>query len=135
MGLYYRIWVDFIRRARENPANMNNWKQVSMLIMTMAMTFNLMLLLTILERYVLKKNIYKNIDIAFLPHRVNSVLTYLLLFFLPCLLINYIFIFRNKRYMKLIDRYPYYSGKLAAVYCVISFIVPALLVLIGFLFF
>jgi hypothetical protein len=134
LGLYYRIWVDFIKRAKQPPASRQNWKTGSMLFMTLAMASNLILIMTILERHVLKKTIY-TIDFSFLPERANSVLSYIFLFILPCFIINYFLIFRNKRYLKLLELYPYYNGKLAASYCVISFMLPIVLLLIGFIFF
>ncbi len=134
MGLYYRIWVDFIKRALQDPANRSNWKQAGMLFITLAMASNLILIMTILERHVLKRTIY-TIDFSFLPSRANSVLSYIVLFILPCWITNYLLIFRNKRYLKLLERYPDYNGKLAASYCVISFMLPIVLLSIGFIFF
>jgi hypothetical protein len=134
LGLFYRIWVDFIQRARKQPANRQNWKVGSMIFMTLAMASNFILFMTILERHVLKRTIY-TIDFSFLPERANSVLSYLILFISPCLVINYLLIFRNNRYLKLLERYPYYNGKLAASYFVISMMLPIVLLSIGFIFF
>jgi len=122
LGLYYRIWVDFITRAKRNPANNGNWQKGSMIFMTLAMSSNLILIMTILERHVL-------------PERANSVLSYIFLFILPCLVINYQLTFRNKRYLKLLERYPYYNGKLAISYFVISMVLPIALLLFGSIFF
>ena len=105
-----------------------------MIFMTLAMTANLGLIMTIFERFILKKSFY-NINFSFLPRRVNDVLDYLILFILPCFVINYLLIYRNKRYEKLFELYPNYNGKLAASYIAISFMVPVILLLIGFLFF
>ena len=134
LGLYYRIWVDFIIRAKRNPANNGKWQQGSMIFMTLAMSSNFILIMTILERHVLKRTIY-TIDFSFLPERANSVLSYIILFVLPCWVINYQLIFRNKRYLKLLERYPYYNGKLAASYFVISMMLPIVLLLIAIIFF
>jgi|GEM_PF-536818 len=134
LGLYYRIWVDFITRAKRNPANNGNWQKGSMIFMTLAMSSNLILIMTILERHVLKRTIY-SIEFSFLPERANSVLSYIFLFILPCLVINYQLTFRNKRYLKLLERYPYYNGKLAISYFVISMVLPIALLLFGSIFF
>ena len=93
-----------------------------MIFMTLAMSSNLILIMTILERHVL-------------PERANSVLSYIFLFILPCLVINYQLTFRNKRYLKLLERYPYYNGKLAISYFVISMVLPIALLLFGSIFF
>ena len=134
MGLYYRIWVDCIFRAQQNPANKGNWKLGSLLIMTAAMTFNFMLIMTILERHVFKRTVY-DLHFPFLPDSANSVLYFIILYYFPCLIANYFFIFRNKKYLKLVDRYPNYNGKLVIPYIIISFFLPVLLLLIGFIFF
>jgi len=134
MGLYYRIWVDCILRARQNPANRDSWIEVSMLIMTLAMAFNFILLMTILETHVFKRTVY-DLEVSFLPGPINSLLDFILLYFLPCLTINYLLIYRNKRYLKLIERYPFYNGKLVIPYFLISFMLPVVLLLVGIIFF
>jgi hypothetical protein len=133
IGLYNRIWVDCIIRAKQQPANKHNWQSGTMLSMTMAMTFNFVLLMTILEKFIFRIYFYK-IDFSFLPVRVNNVLGFLFLFILPCWLINYLLIFRNRRYEKLVKKYPYYKGKLFITYFVFSMMLPVLL-LLGAIFF
>ncbi len=132
LSLYYRIWVDCIKRAKQQPANRDNWHVGTMIFMTLAMAFNFVLSMTILEKYVFKIYFYK-IELSFLPSRVNNVLTYLVLFILPCFIINYLLIFRNKRYEKLLNRYPYYNGKLFVVYFAVSMMLPIIL-LVGAIF-
>lgn len=134
MSLYYRIWVDCIIRAKQQPANKNNWKVGTLFYMTMAMSFDFILIMTILERHILKRTIY-DIDFPFFPERANAALSFIFLFFLPCLVINYWFIFRNGRYQRLLEIYPYYNGKLFLTFFVISMMLPIVLLLIGFIFF
>ena len=133
LGLYYRIWVDFIKRARLQPGNKYNWQVGTILFMTMAMAFNFVLIMTILEKHVFRNYFYK-IDLSFFPVRVNNILSYLILFILPCFIINYLLIFRNKRYEKLLKKYPYYNGKLFVVYFTISMMLPILLLWFGIIF-
>ena len=134
ISFYYRIWVDFIKRAKKNPANSDNWQWGCMIFMTLAMASNFILIVTILETHVLKRTFY-TIDFSFLPERANSILSYLILFILPCWVINYLLIFRNKRYLKLLERYPDYNGKLSISYLLISLWLPIILLSIGFIFF
>lgn len=131
MGLYYRIWVDCIERARQQPANKHNWQKLSMISMTLAMAFNFILIMTVLEKYILRTYFYK-IDLPFLPLRVNNVLSYLVLFILPCGIINYLLIFRNRAYERLLKKYPYNNGKLFLTYFVISMMLPIVLLLGAF---
>lgn len=128
--IYYKIWVDCLVRMRAQEANANNWKEKSMIAMSIAMTCKFFILMTIFERYVVGSLFYE-INISFLSEGVNDILSILLLFFLPCVIINYLLIFRKKKYEKLIEKYPYHNGKLAATYIVLSIALPVALVLIG----
>jgi len=101
--------------------------------MTLAMAFNLVLVMTILEKFVFKRYFYK-IEFPYLPVRVNNVLSYLILFILPCALMNYLLIFRNDRYEKLLNKYPYYNGKLFISYFLISMFLPIILMWAGIVF-
>ena len=130
LGVYYKIWVDCIKRGRQQPANRHNWQVGSMIFMTMAMAFNFVFIMTVLERHVFKSYFYK-LDFSFFPVYVDNVLSYLILFILPCGLVNYLLIFRNKRYEKLLKKYPYYNGKLFAIYFTISMMLPILILMIG----
>lgn len=132
VGWYYRVWVDCIKKASLNPNYKQNWKSRSMVLMTMAMSSNFILLMTILELNVFKNYFYK-IDFSLLPNRLNNVLVYFFLFILPCGIVNYLLIIRKDRYKKLVEIYPSYSGKLAALYIVISIMLPVVLLWIDIL--
>jgi len=122
--------VDSITRLRSIEANKYNWKLKSMLIMSSAMTFNFILLMAIIQRNILGCYFYK-LSISFLSNLENNILTILVLFFLPCIIINYLLIFRGKRYEKLSEKYPYYNGKLILMYFLVSMLSPIILMWIG----
>jgi len=130
MGLYYRIWVDFIIRLRSREANKNNWQLTSILAMSIAMAFNFILLMAILQRQVFGYYFYE-INISFLSGHENYILTMLILYVLPCVFINYLLIFRGKRFEKLLKKYPYHNGKLFVTYFSISLFLPIILLWIG----
>lgn len=135
LGLYYRIWVDFIKRIKsQQPANRHNWEASAFICMTMAMAMNLVLIMTILEKYILQVYFYK-LEFTYLPLRINNVVNYLLLFILPCVAVNYFLIFRSNRYKKLLVCYPYYNGKLFITYFLISMMLPIALLWTGIIFF
>ena len=89
MNLYYRIWVDSIKRIRSIEKNKDDWKIKIIIIMSVAMTFNFMMIMAILQRNILGISFY-GIESPKLSDLENSFLTILLLFFLPCVLINYL---------------------------------------------
>jgi len=130
MGLYYRIWVDCITRLRSIEANKDNWQTIGIVSMSTAMTFNFVLLMVIIQKNILDYYFYE-INIPVLSGFQNYILTILILYFLPCVIINYLLIFRNKRYEKLLKKYPYSNGKFIVTYILISMLLPSILLLIG----
>jgi len=130
MGLYYRIWVDCITRLRSIDRNKDNWQLKSMLTMSSAMTFNLVLVMVIIQREVLGYFFYE-LNVSSFSGYENYIFTMLILYALPCAIINYLLIFRNKRYEKLLKKYPYNNGKLFATYFSISLFLPIILIWIG----
>ncbi len=131
MGIYYRIWVDSITKLREKETNKDDWQIKGMVSMSIAMTFNFILLMAIMQRNILGCYFYQ-LSIPLLTSLENNILTILVLFFLPCVLINYLLIFRGRRYEKLLKKYPYYNGKLFLVYFLVSLFLPFVLLLISF---
>ena len=130
MKLYYRIWVDCITRLRSIEANKDNWQTKGIISMSTAMTFNFVLLMVIIQKNILDYYFYE-INIPFFSGFLNYILTILILFFLPCVIINYLLIFRNKRYEKLLKKYPYSNGKFIVAYILISMFLPIVLLLIA----
>ena len=126
MNIYYKIWVDCIVRLKSLPRNKDNWELKSMILMSVGMTFNFALFMAILQRNILGYYFYK-LDFTFLPQRTGIALSFILLFILPCVIINYVLIFRKRRYEKLIEKYSYYNGKLVLVYILISMFLPIIL--------
>ena len=133
-NLYYKIWVDCIQRAKLQSSNKESWPTITMIFMTLSMSAYLVLIMTILERHVFHTYVYK-INFSFLPTRINNLLTYLFLFILPCVIMNYLLIFRNKRYEKLLAKYRYHDGKLFLTYFLISMLLPIVLLWVGIIFF
>jgi|ERR1035437_522173 hypothetical protein len=131
LGLYYRIWVDSIARARSLEANKDNWPLITMTYMSISMSLNFILIMTILE-HVLSFNFY---DIKFdsLPKIIGNIFSFMILFVVPCVVINYLLIFRNKRYELLLKKYPSHNGKLFVTYFLVSMILPIILVWAGIL--
>ena len=130
MNLYYRIWVDCITRLRSIEANKDNWQTIGIVSMSTAMTFNFVLLMVIIQKNILDYYFYE-INIPILSGFQNYILTILILYFLPCVIINYLLIFLNKRYEKLLKKYPYSNGKFIVTYILISMFLPLILLLIG----
>lgn len=130
MNIYYKIWVDCIIRLRTRETNKKDWKVKGMVAMTFAMTFNFVLLMVLFQKEVLGFYFYE-INFPFLSGFANYILTMIVLYILPCYLINYILIFRKCRYVELQKKYKYHEGKLFLKYFLISIFLPIILLWIG----
>lgn len=130
MNLYYRIWMDCIRRMKSIEANKDDWQEKSMICMTIAMAANLLLLMVILQKNIFNHYFYE-INISSLSDYSNYILTIIILYLLPFAGINYGLIFYRKRYERLVDKYPYYNGKLCLSYILISIFLPVIFLIGG----
>ena len=134
LGLYYRIWVDCIAAIKKQPVNKRNWSVKSMLTMSIAMTFNLALVMIVLQKQVFGYYFYR-FRVDFLPRYFSNAVSFIILFLLPCVVMNYLLIFRKDRYKRLLEKYPYHNGKLFATYFSVSLLLPVILVWIYIIFF
>jgi hypothetical protein len=133
LSIYYKIWVDGITKLRSRPENKGMWVFYAMVFTSMAMALNIGLIMSILQRNILKHSFY-DIKISIFPlQQLNGFASFFVLYLLAPILINYILIFKNKRYEKLIIKYKSYNGKLYASYLLISYFLPFVLLLIAFL--
>lgn len=133
MNLFYKIWVDCILYLRSSPYNKNIWKFYSILSMSFAMSINIALVMSILQKNLLKKYFYGIQLTHFSNGKANDFFNFFIYFLLPPLLFNYFLIFWNKHYEKLIPKYKFHQGKLFASYFIISLFLPIFLLLIGYL--
>jgi len=109
------------------------WKFYGLVFMSMAMALNIALFMAILQRNILGKTFYHlNVDI-FLGTKLDSFVSFFILYLAAPLLINYVLVFRNKRYEELFKRYKSYNGKLGITYLMVSYFLPFILLAIGFL--
>lgn len=130
MSLYYRIWMDCIRRMKSIEANKDDWQEKCMICMTIAMVANLLLIMVILQKNILNHYFYE-INIPSFSEDANYILTISILYLLPFAGINYGLIFYRKRYERLIEKYPYYNGKLFFIYFFISISLPVIFLIVG----
>jgi len=133
MRLFYSIWVDLIIRAKSQPANKNNWQIMTLLYMTVTMAIDLLFVMIILEEAVLGYYFY-DFEIPSIPKEISDAISLVVLFAGPPLVINYMLIFRNRRYEKLIEKYEYHNGKLAATYILLGLFIPVITLFFGMIY-
>jgi succinate dehydrogenase hydrophobic anchor subunit len=133
MNLYFKIWVDTIIKIRKNPLRKEDWKWMIQIYMAIAMALNLMFLLAILQRNIFNFSFY-DIEINLFSSKIlNNLLSGFILFFLPFLLINYLLIFKNKKYLDLIKKYKSENGNYFFRYFFTSLFLPLLVLIIAFI--
>lgn len=116
MNLYYMIWVDGIQKMQSVPANNGKWKEPMMLFMSMSMALNIGTIMSVIQLHLLGYVFY-DIKFNILPgQKLDDALSFIILYLLIPLIINYLLIYRNNRYEALLQKYKYYSGKLCMTY-------------------
>jgi hypothetical protein len=131
MNLYYKIWVDLIVLAKNNPLRKEDWKWMVQIYMAMAIAIKLAFIMSIVQRNILDYYFY-NLDV-FNNQVINNFFSFFILFFLPPVVINYLLIFKDNKYQILIKQYKSYNGKLFAAYFFISFFIPLIFFMTAFL--
>jgi len=134
MEIYYKVWVDAIRKVKSAPSNKGVWGLYAMIYMSIVMSMNFIFLVLIFERSIVGCSLYL-LDIDIFPsENLNMFLSFFIRFVLPFVLVNYFLIFFNKRYEKLLSKYESENGKLFARYFIGSLSIPLVVLWIGILF-
>lgn len=133
LKIYYTIWVDGIQKLKSRPENKGMWKFYAMIFISMAMAMNFLLFMTILQEHIIGIWFYRlNINLTS-SSKINSAISFFILFLSIPLLLNYLLIFRNDRYIKLFDKYKSYGGKYCVTYLMISYFSPFVLAILALL--
>jgi hypothetical protein len=132
MRLFYLIWVDIIIKAKNQPVNKNNWQFMTLAYMTVVMALDLFFIITYLES--LLGYYFYDIKIPIIPEKIGDPISFVILFVGPPLLLNYLLIFRNQRYKKLIRKYKYHEGKLGITFLLLALFVPIIALWLGIIF-
>ena len=130
MRIFYLIWVDVIVSAKSRPGNQRDWKGMTLAFMTAVMAVDFLFVMVIMQEllgcyfYVLK--------IPTIPKAIGNWISFILLFVVPPLLINYVLVFKNDRYEKLLMRYNHRNGKLATTYILLGLMIPTVVLFLAF---
>lgn len=121
LHIFYKIWVAVIVQARSIPSNKYNWKFFTTCLMTTLQALNLMTILMWVNNFT--NSNYYDIGINFFyGEKLDNFLRFFILFFLPNLLINYLLIFRNKRYEYLVKKFQPQNISLYIIYVVFTMV-------------
>lgn len=135
LGLYYKIWVDAIVTTKAKRSESGNWKLYTIAFMSLIMGVNLFTFFVIMKSLV-NRNLPLFLPVTiFYNLLINAFISIVLTFFVPFVILNYLLIFNNDRYKKLITKYKSTGGKLYRRYALLSLgilIIPALIVILYF---
>lgn len=132
LSIYYKIWVDAITQERAKKGEDGKyWKSFTIIPISLIQGVNLLTLLFFL-RFFTDIPILFTLDLT-RDIAINAFMAGLLVFFIPFVLLNYLLIFYNNRYNKLMNLYPAKDSKLYRNYVLISLgiiVIPFVLKLI-----
>lgn len=131
LSIYYKIWVDAITQERAKKGTDGNWKAFTIIPISLIQGVNLLTVLFIL-RFFTDIPILFTIDLT-RDKAINAFIAGLLVFFIPFVILNYLLIFSNDRYNKLMNLYPSRGNKIYRNYVLISLgiiVIPFVLKLI-----
>lgn len=128
--IYYTVWVDALVRMRSLPRNTGMWKFYGIVFISTAMALNLLIIVTVCERYLFGSEVFHiNIDV-FPGRKLDAFVTFFVKYLVWPMICNYVLILRDDRYLMLIDKYTYHDGKYAATYLALSYSLPFVLLLV-----
>ena len=134
LKFYYGLWVDTITKIQSIPKNKGMWEFYSISFISMAMALNLWFVTFLLM-------LHLNIVIPFLPlrldifpgNKLDAFLGFFISYLFTMLLINYLLIFKNRKYLELVKSYKPQNGKLFLKYFIGSLLLIILYFIIGYI--
>jgi len=128
--LYYRIWVDAIVFEQSKKSQKRSFKFYTLIPISLLQGINLFTFF-----YWMKVLVNRNLPLffgvdIFNARPINGFISILLTLFIPFVILNYLLIFSNDKYVDLIKKYPYQKGKLYRRYVLNTmgiFIIPIII--------
>lgn len=130
--LYFEIWADAIEAANKSESYMTHKDKMFtlMALFTVAQGFNLVVVLLLLSSF-FEFDVFLRFDL-FPGSYIDTALSGIITLYLPFAVLNYILIFKKKRYLDYTEnRKLITKGKALLVYFVCSIILFLLVVIIG----
>jgi hypothetical protein len=116
---YYVLWSDAIHFTRSKARFLGIWKWHTLGFISFFMAINLMILSMLLN---------VEVNTHFLPliysKAISHFLGFMIVFFLPPFVLNYLFIFSRKQWEGIQKDYKHYNGRIYKTYFILSIVVP-----------
>lgn len=115
-NIYYMIWVDAIQSIRKHHPNKENWKKEIFIFITTMHAFNLWIIFLWLKYFEINIPL---IDLDLFPgSMIDSVFNFAIEFALPFGMLNYLLVFYNNRYEKIIEKYKNLKIRYGSIYSI-----------------
>ncbi len=128
-NLYYEIWVDAIVFEKTKHGRFRNWKPFTLIPISLLQGINLLTVFFWLIILNIRMDFFLDIDV-FPGTMIDTFISGVLTLLIPFVILNYLLIFKNNRYKRLIEKYEYRRGKLYLTYFVFTigiFIAPIII--------
>lgn len=125
LSLYYKIWVDAISVTKAINPEKKHWKPLTIIPISILQGINLATILLWYKALNPKFTVVLPLRI-FNLNPVNTAISLILTFFLPFVIINYLLILYEDRYLALMQKYRPRSGRRYFWYIAITLSVFAL---------
>jgi len=135
LGWYYKIWVDAITITKAKSAEKSSWKTYTLIPMSALMGINLLTFFLGMKTLV-NPNLPLFFPVTIFDYRlINDFISIMATLFIPFVILNFLLIFNNNRYLQLMQNYKPHSGKLYKRYAFISIGLITIPFIIGKMFF
>jgi hypothetical protein len=131
---YYRLWADAIVSQRRKKAENTNWKLYTLIPISIIMGINLFTFFYWMKELNRNLPLYVGVSV-FNAHPLNSFLSVLATFIVPFVILNYLLIFNNDRYERIVSNHYNQNGKLYRKYVLYSLGILFIPILVQVMFF
>jgi hypothetical protein len=121
LSLYYKIWTDAITVTKASKAEGKNWKIFTIIPISVLQGINLVTILIWIRAFSHRKFTVILPVGLFNVKPADTLISIVLTFFLPFLILNYLLVFTNERYNMLLKTYNGRNGKLYFWYIALTF--------------
>ena len=116
LSIYYKVWVDALVFEKSKRGKDINWKTITIISVSVLQGLNLAVLLYLIRLLTHHKMPVLLPVSIFNMYLLNDFVSIILTFFTPFIILNYLLIFYNNRYITLLKKYPAHKGKLYRTY-------------------
>lgn len=117
-NIYYEIWADAIKTTQKKDSK--QWKVATLVPMSILHGVNLLAVLFFL-RVVLGRNWPLFVPVKIFNDVIlNDAVSVVLTFIIPFMILNYLLVFSNDRYQRIIHSYKGRNGRLYRLYILVS---------------